>query len=521
MTVTGPPWEPQDVTEASAWWRPGEAAIVHVPDGAAGTNGDLVAETAEMMGRPLDPHQRAAVDALSAYRPGGAPLTMEAAIIGPRQTTGKTSAVLLPIVLTDILTRRDDPDRVIWTAHRAFAALEVFKDLKKIIGRSEDIAANVVGISDKDGEEAVDFATGWRIEFRTRSGGAGRSLSAGIVVVDEALYLTSGMAGDLLPTLASRRHPRVLYASSAPKASSAHLHELMRRGRAGDARLTYVEYRSPGTLATLQCGTVSCAHVIDTPGCRLDDPALLRFGNPGMVSGRLGPDTMHTIRAALPPIEFAREMLGFEEAPEGGGSPLTPSAWGRRIDPQSRIADGAARWLAIDTTPERSASAIGGCGRRGDGDWHLALVDHRPGTGWVVDRVVEVVGRQNVAAVLIDRASPAAGFVPDLAHRGLHVRSADHPDGKIVLVGAAEMGQACGKAQDAIAGRDPSAWHRGEQALTTAVEGAARRDIGDGGWALARKRSDVDICPLVAEVLALFGALTVPAYDPVPLVAWR
>lgn len=479
--------------------------MLHVPPGAAGTNGDLVAETAEMMGRPLDPHQRAAVDALASYAPGGAPLTMEGAIVGPRQTTGKTSAVLMPIVLTDVLTRNDDPDLVIWTAHRAFAALAPFKDLKEIIEGCPDVSAHVKAVSDKDGEEAVRFHNGWEWQFRTRSEGAGRSLSAGIVVADEALYLTAGMAGDLLPTMASRRSPRLLYASSHPKASSAHLHEVLRRGRAGDPRLILVEYRAPGTLKAAGCEQPKCLHAEGAPGCALDRPDLLRFANPGLTSGRIGWATMGTLRSALVPLEYAREMLGYEEDPDGGGDTIPLSAWLARADPASRIADGSPRVLAFDISPDRSTAAITGAGWRADGDMHLDLAERDRGTSWLVPRIVDIVARRRPAAIVVDGASPAGTEIEALAQHGIRRRTESAPHELLIVMGAQDMARACGQLFDGVAGDAPSMWHRGDPIVEAALRCAVRRDVGDGGWAFGRKKSEGDIAPIVAMAEVAWG----------------
>jgi hypothetical protein len=47
-------------------------------------------------------------------------------------------------------------------------------------------------------------------------------------------------------------------------------------------------------------------------------------------------------------------------------------------------------------------------------------------------------------------------------------------------------------------------WHTTTAALTAAVRGASRRPMGDA-WAWSRKNSLVDISPLVAVTLALWG----------------
>jgi hypothetical protein len=502
------------------WWRPGEPAYLSFPQDRIGSMGDDVAEVAEMMRRPLDPHQLAAVDAFGSYGPGGLWSTLEACIVGPRQTTGKTSAVILPTVCHDLLTRaRSDPGRCIWTSHRMKTTLDTFRDLKQIIEGSEEFSRRVARISDKDGDEGVFFVNGSWLEFAARSPGAGRGLASEIVVADEVLFLTSEMAGDLLPAMASKRNPRVLYAGSAAKGTSDQLHDLMRRGRAADRTLVYVEFRCPGSLdAEGMCASPRCDHSRDTPGCRLDDESLWPYGSPGLANGRCSITVVRALRRGLEPLEFAREMLGWEEQPDAGATTIPVAAWAARVDDGSRIA--GPRALSFDVSPDRRSSAIGGAGPRADGDVHLALVDHRSGTSWLVPRLLELVERHDPVAVVVDGASPAATEIEALKLAGLKVRSKEHPSGRLVVLGPADQSKACGLLFDAIAGDSPSAWHRGDPILLTALTGAARRDIGDGGWAFGRKRSDVDICPIVAIAEAHYGLATAPAAR-VPLVAWR
>ena len=62
--------------------------------------------------------------------------------------------------------------------------------------------------------------------------------------------------------------------------------------------------------------------------------------------------------------------------------------------------------------------------------------------------------------------------------------------------------------------------HTGQAQLWTALRGSARRPLGDGAWAFARKRSDADITPIVAATLALHGFRMVEAAQPqAPMVA--
>jgi hypothetical protein len=83
--------------------------------------------------------------------------------------------------------------------------------------------------------------------------------------------------------------------------------------------------------------------------------------------------------------------------------------------------------------------------------------------------------------------------VPDLTARKLK---------RIYAINMRDAGQACGLLYDAVAqGR---LRHLGTPELAAALDGAVKRPLGDA-WAWSRKSSSVDISPLVAATLALWG----------------
>jgi hypothetical protein len=236
-----------------------------------------------------------------------------------------------------------------------------------------------------------------------------------------------------------------------------------------------------------------------------------------MRSGRIDLKFLQSMRRSMPPIEFAREFLGWDEDAEDlAGETISIDAWDARRDENSQIV--GVRALAFDVAPDRRSSAIGGAGRRADGDIHMALVDHRGGTGWLVPRLLELTERHDPVAIVVDGASPAGTEIQALRAEGMTERTTDNPGGQLIVLRAQDMARACGQLYDAIAGDVPDAWHRGDPILTAALLGAARRDIGDGGWAFGRRRSDADISPLVAVTEAHYGLVTSP--DSGPLIAW-
>lgn len=76
----------------------------------------------------------------------------------------------------------------------------------------------------------------------------------------------------------------------------------------------------------------------------------------------------------------------------------------------------------------------------------------------------------------------------------------------MLMTSGADMAKACGQLVDKIGlGKFT---HADQDAVNDAVDGARKRPIGAaGGWGYDRRDESVNIAPLVALTLALFGAL--------------
>jgi len=463
------------------------AAHLWVPPGRSGSYGDEVAALAEEIGRAPDADQRVALDAINSYGPGGRWWALEACVKEPRQN-GKTGGIVLPTVLADLVLW-PDPDRVAWTAHRMKTSRETFEDCKRLIEGSDLLRKRIRRPRETNGEEGFDFLNGSSLDFIARANGSGRGLGGRTVVIDEALFFTAGAAGDLLPILAARRNPRIIYASSACKAESEHLRALTARGRAGgDPSLILVEHCAPGGFESPGCEDPTCVHEYGVLGCILDDEAHWRAANPAMEAGRVGVMFLRAMRRSLPWREFAREFLGWDE-PAGTGMDAFPAgAWESSRDPESAPGDSMA--FGLEVTLDRSMSTFGAAGRREDGLAHVEVVDRRPGTAWVADRALELWERWSHPIVIDDR-SPAAALVDDMDAAGVPV----------VRKSGAEVAALCAKVYDLA--RAGTLRHRGQADLDRAATAAVRVNVGDGGFRFSRRNSEDDITPLYAATLAL------------------
>jgi hypothetical protein len=463
------------------------------------TLGPEVADLCRLAGFVPDPEQELGLDLIFAMKPDGRSAAFEFSVVCSRQNM-KTGLLKMAVLGWLFIT---DQRLIVWSAHEFQTSGEAFRDLKELIEGCSWLDRKVKSITGGHGDEVIELVTGQRVKFKTRTKGGGRGLSGDKVVLDEAMFLQPMHMGALLPTLSARPDPQVLYGASAGLADSSVLRGVRDRGRAGDdPRLAYLEWCDdlPG-----DCRAPKCPHTITSPGCRLDDRRRWGRSNPAMGRTRmfagepveiLTEDYIAGERRALPPSEFGRERLGWwDDPPDDMESFLTD--WLACTDTES-VAVGAPLF-GIDVSPGSRSSAIFAATLRPDGKPHLELVEHRAGVRWVAKRCAELAKSEHLGWVL-DPGGPAGVLLTSLAEVGkLTVR---------------EMGRACEMLAEEV--RAGALAHLGDPILTSAISGAGRRDIGDGMWAWSRKRSDVDIAPLVAATVARFGLAALDPPKPTP-----
>lgn len=462
----------------------------------SGSYGDEATDLAEMAGRVLDDEQKLAVDALLSYGPGGRWVALESGIVEARQN-GKTSGVLLPVTLFDLFLL--PPDRIVWTAHVFRTARDAFEDFCICIETAPELSRRVKQIFYGNGEESIELHNGAKLEFLARSKRGGRGLGGKRVVMDEALFIAAADMGALMPVLSARPDPQINYGSSAALSTSDHLQRLKDRGRAGDDPfLIWVEYCASGGWLEPPCeqGT-RCPHSAGTPGCALDDEDRWLQAN-HTLGKRITIEYVRAERRALPATEFGRERLGWHEIPVAGSGAIDIGQWAKLLDGTSKRQGDIT--LAVDIAPQRDYAAIGLYGPRADGLGHWQLVDYRPGTEWLVDRIVELRAGLDPIAIALGRAT-AASLEVELEKHDIHrpVKPDEPVRGDLAVLTAAEMTAATGQALDVV--RQAAVRHIGQQPLDAAVAGAKTRETGDSvAW--SRKDADADISPLVSVSLA-------------------
>lgn len=466
---------PELVVPAFHWAPPYEVTL-----------GPEATEFAALAGLHLDPEQALILDDLYAVEPGsgsagGRWAAFEAGVVCGRQNIKTTT--LEAATLYDLYEVGDPLS--IWSAHLYRTAVGSFVDIKDRIDNYDHLRRLVRSISTAKGDEAIQLLSGARLEFAARSRRSGRGLSGDKVTLDEAFELSAAQIGALMPIMSARRNPQVRYASSAGMVTSEVLRSIRQRGRlGGEKRLTWIEWCAPHQ----DCADENCTHALGSEGCALDDPELLRKANPALERGRMNLDfILNTERRAMSAAEYARERLGWWEDPPEGGGVLDIEQWAALADSESTVTGMPA--FAVDLTPDRAWCSVAVAGKRADGLTHVALVEHRKGTSWVLNVIGDLARHGPVAAAA---GSPAASLIPELEAVGVQVD----------LISTAEAVQACGLFYDLVAVNGVR--HLADLPLDAAVAAAEQKPAGDA-WRWARA-GFADISPLWAVTLAAWQA---------------
>lgn len=446
------------------------AHLTHPP--RVSSAGPEAVELAASAGLVLDPWQAQVLDVALGEREDRRWAAREVGLVVPRQN-GKGSILEALIVASLLLF---DERLILYSAHEFKTAQETYLRVKSLIEASDDFMDRGPKFYNAHGSEGVEFRDGQRLRFVARSKGSGRGFSPQRIILDEALNLSPRAVAALLFSMSAQDNPQVWYTSSHPEdtAEGQVLRRLMRRGREGAESLAYLEY----------CADDNADHF---------DPAAWAQANPGFPH-RIGPETITTELAATDPEDFARERLGIIDLDSEAHKVIPADRWAACRDPESQ-ASGPVRY-ALDVSPDSKSCSIAAS----DGHHH-EVVKYDTGVAWVVAACI--AKKDVIGEIVLDPAGPAREMVEPLEAVGIPVHKVTTEEAK----------GACAQFLTSVV--EQTSRHRGQPELDSAVANADRRDIGDGGWLWSRKRSSVDISPLVAVTLARWAALaTHPVAEP-------
>lgn len=306
---------------------------------------------------------------------------------------------------------------------------------------------------------------------------AGRSLTTDFAMIDEAREQEDELAWDAIePTTAARDNGQTWLVSNAGHTRSVLLKRLRTQAIESlddpDTMLALFEWSLPEELDA-------------------NDEANWGWANPSLGYGR----TIRALRASHKGATAAgwlteymcRWVTSVGEGPWGKGH------WDSLKNRDSFIADDSPLWLVADTGIDRKTTYIAAVGWSGlkfeDGRErvHVEIIAKRPGNAWApmwVSKRWEALGAAGI--VVQGRGAPATDLIEALEDLKIPVTPA---------IGSHVTGSAI-KFFDAV--RDKLVVHGGQPPLDMAATTAEVRYSGDGIFMWDRRRSPVDVAPLIA-----------------------
>ncbi|HZE32840.1 MAG TPA: terminase large subunit [Actinoallomurus sp.] len=476
--------------------------VSHVPAYSTSA-GDEAIDLAASAGLHLDPWQQFVLRNALGEREDGRWTSFEVGLVVARQQ-GKGS-VLEARELAGLVLFGEK--QLVHTAHELKTSMKHFKRLIRLLDGSDDLRKRVKKVINSNGKEGLEMVNGAVLECLARTKGAGRGYTGDLVVFDEAYALTDEQMEATVPTMMAVDNAQMWYTSSPPldAESGRILMGVRARAEAGDDdSLAWFDYGLAGDLDHLE--------QVD-----IDDRTNWRAALPSMRSGRVREDRVVRMRKAIPTDRgFAREVLGIWPATptQAGFRVISEWFWMDHKDATSEMIGRPA--LGVQVPPDRSYAAIVAAGARAAGGRMVEVTgagevdDYRPGTRWVVPRLLELEKHKPSVLVIDDKA-----LADEAEEAGLVVHRANVAD---VVTG-------CQLFFDGIAGADEAGrdvWHLGQQLLTDSVAGADKRKVGNS-WAWERHDATSDSTLVAAASLALFGHSTPRVHRPssrVPMAAF-
>lgn len=415
---------------------------------------------------------------------------------------------------------------VIGTAQNLDISEESWDKAVEIVESIPELAAEVASVDKTNGKKALKLIGGsrWKIAAASRRGG--RGLSGDDVNLDELREHQNWLAwGAVTKTTMARPNAQIWAFSNAGDDKSVVLNQLRATGKAliehpeADPSMGLFEWSAPEEVKCT-CDRVWTEDDPEPhkPACRLWDRRAWAQANPSL-GYTITEEAIASALTTDPDEIFRTEVLcQHVDDLQPFWQVIPETIWGALADPGTTAGNRLA--FGVSATEGGRHAAIGVAGKRIDGLGHVELIDHRQGTGWVVDRVAGeadgdgkrtggLIDRWKPVAVVIDPGGPAGHLTAELED-ALTDPETGEMRAQLIKTSARDVAQATGGliAACGVADGDEATLRvRPHPALDTAVKEATTKPLGDGRkW--QERTASADISPLRAVTLARWGLAT-------------
>lgn len=304
---------------------------------------------------------------------------------------------------------------IVHSAHLYSTAMEGFVRIKTLYEENETTLGNSVkrvwsGTHGQGIELTRKFKSA-RLRFLARAGKQGLGFSAPKLVMDEAQELDGDLMQTILPTMSAQVDPQIWFFGTPPRNGKAWIYQIKMEGEGcapGTAWFDYgIDYIDPNTPEFAEVvGTIETN--------KATNPSMgVRRPNGTGVRQKAAEGELRKLGLT---IRFAQERNGM-------WLPRERSADDNSIDPQVWASRKAAKpevpgdlVIAFHVNARRTHATIMWVGKIG-GYWRLGIADHKPGTKWLIPRLVALKAQYAPIAFTVDARGEQ--IIKDLKEHGI------------------------------------------------------------------------------------------------------
>lgn len=370
---------------------------------------------------------------------------------------------------------------VLGTAQKLELAEEVWSGAVDMAEGVPELAEEIATVERAAGKKTLHLKGKQRYKVQSANRRGGRGLSGDLVLLDELReHQTWDAWSAVTKTTMARPRPQIVCLSNAGDAASIVLNDI--RAKA----LQAIEGRGDSSLGIFEWSATEDCDVDDWTEIARANPSLGRTIRPEAIKAALATDPEHVFRTEVLCQRVDRSAVS-----------ILP-AWPDLEDPATTVTIGDRVAFGVDVSWDRATASITVAAQRDDGRVHLELVAQGEGTAWVAKWLSERVPVWNPVGVAVQGTGAPVSSIADDIEAAVGTPLMARVDGQ-------QLGASCAGMFDAVAGG--VVVHTNQPQMTDAARFAATRPVGDS-WLFDRKKSPVDIAPLMAATVALHALRT-------------
>jgi hypothetical protein len=390
----------------------------------------------------------------------------------------------------------------IHTAQALDTAKEAQRRLVEVLESYSDLTRMVSKVRHANDERSIEFRSGARIVFKTRTKSGLRGFAkVDLVVIDEAQEATSDEMAASAPVILANPNAQTWWSGSGGLDYSTEWWRLRKRALLGpDGAFGYVEHTAE--QVSVVDGKIECVPPVD-----ILDRRVWAVAMPLLNAGPVTVAAVESLHLQLGDEKFTREGLNvWDPLPddlEEQDVKLPAEKWAATMTMNPPTQEPGRITIGWEVAHGGECASIG----IGVGDIrkpYVELIEHRDGTGWLPKRLVELAREWNPTAIGCISAGPSGAQVGAVMTA---FREASLPDELLELLSMSEYRSACeGFYVDVTEGRlsRPDGELAAQGPLENAVGDATDRMYGTSGWVFSQRDASIPITPLVAVTIARF-----------------